>query len=87
MPSSSKFSDVIWNICEEKDLDPEQLIRGAVNFFTQFTDDKKPAESQQVVVDLTGGSVPSLTAVDTAGRMRQISRASLYPDVKTVTKM
>ena len=87
MPSSSKFSDVIWNICEEKDLDPEQLIRGAVNFFAQYTDDKKTAESQPVLVDLTGGSVPSLTAVDTTGKNREVTRASLYPDIKAVTKM
>jgi hypothetical protein len=77
------FSDVFESLCQKKGLNPNEVIAYAIDFFVQFSKGDQPT-----VFDLTSSdAVPTLTAVNSAGKKRQVTRSTLYPDVAAVTRM
>jgi len=77
------FSDLFESLCQKKGLNPKDVIANAIDFFVQFGEG-----DQRTVLELTSSdAVPTLTAVDSAGKKREVTRSTLYPDVAAVTRM
>ena len=72
------------DICEELDVDTEDIIRKAVLFFAEKSG-TRVVDDDTTAGDEHGG--PLIKCIDASGKTRKIPQASLYLSLKAVQAM
>ena len=87
MPTKTKveqLSDTLLRICKEEEVEVDDIVRAAVQFFASkpFTASLK----QSAVVDKNSDEF-IFTTVDISGSVRKVSQSTLYPTMNEVVQM
>jgi len=85
MSNQNTISDLFFQVCAEGDVDPETLIRNAINFFGHLSDSS--ARGNVTALPSTINDVPTVISVNSAGKKREIHLFILYPEMTDVMEM
>jgi hypothetical protein len=85
-PTLNSVFLMINRLCDEEDTELETIIRSAILFFKQRSDQQEEAEDFDDDHAPAGIEGTTVKSVDESGRIRWVSQASLYPTFHDIMK-
>jgi hypothetical protein len=77
--SSDKFADIFFRICEDKDINAEDILSKFVDFFNSSANN--PSAKQAPAASQTPAVCEQITIVNVAGELDRVPQSTFFPSM------